>query len=64
VEKLLDGIIPDEDDRYTLVLMATPTKMVEQRKIELYEAYSQMAHHSGFESNLTINDSRSIADNS
>lgn len=41
VEKLLDGIIPtDKKKEYTIVLLATPIKDVEQRKLKLSEFYS------------------------
>lgn len=63
MEKLLDGVIPEEGERYTIVLLATPTKMQEQRKLDLYEKYSEIAHLASFESNMTINDSRSASKN-
>ena len=63
MEKLLDGVIPNKNERYTIVLLATPTKTQEQRKLELYSKYTDIAHLAGFESNLSVNDSKSSAKN-
>lgn len=44
IEKLLDGIVPDsKKTEYTIVLLATPIKDVEERKLKLGEFYSGLA---------------------
>lgn len=41
VEKLLDGIIPEENEQeYTLILLATPVRDIEDRKLKLGEFHS------------------------
>ena len=55
IEKLLDGIIPDVPRKeYTIVLMATPIKDVENRKIHLSELYSGLTPYAAWETNFTF----------
>lgn len=61
IEKLLDGIVPDSVDKeYTIVLLATPIKDVENRKIHLAELYSGLAPYAGWETNFTFTQSDSV----
>lgn len=54
IEKLLDGVIPtDKKKEYTVVLLATPIKDVEQRKLKLGEIYSGMAPYASWQTNFT-----------
>ncbi len=61
IEKLLDGIIPSIDHRtdYTLILLATPVKDIEDRKLYLSEIYSGLAPYAGWQTNFTFTDSNS-----
>lgn len=61
IEKLLDGIIPtDKKMEYTIVLLATPIKDVEQRKLKLGEFYSGMKPYAEWQTNFTYTESKSI----
>lgn len=61
IEKLLDGIIPtDKKKEYTIVLLATPIKDVEQRKLKLCEFYSGMKPYAEWQTNFTYAESSSI----
>ncbi len=41
IEKLLDGVIPEElEQEYTLILLATPVRDIEERKLRLGEFHS------------------------
>ena len=57
IEKLLDGIVPTcKKEEYTLILLATPVKDVETRKIRLAELYSGLAPYSEWQTNFTYTD--------
>lgn len=61
VEKLLDGIIPtDKKKEYTIVLLATPIKDVEQRKLKLSEFYSGLKPYVEWQTNFTYTESNAI----
>ncbi|MCX4297805.1 MAG: DUF87 domain-containing protein [Lachnospiraceae bacterium] len=61
IEKLLDGIIPtDKKKEYTIVLLATPIKDVEQRKLKLGEFYSGMAPYVSWQTNYTYTENKSV----
>ena len=61
IEKLLDGIIPtDKKKEYTIVLLATPIKDVEQRKIKLAEFYSGLRPYAEWQTNFTLTETNSI----
>lgn len=61
VEKLLDGIIPtDKKKEYTIVLLATPIKDVEQRKLKLGEFYSGMKPYAEWQTNFTYTENKSV----
>lgn len=61
IEKLLDGIIPtDKKKEYTIVLLATPIKDVEQRKLKLGEFYSGMAPYASWQTNYTYTENHSV----
>lgn len=61
IEKLLDGIIPTEKKKeYTIVLLATPIKDVEQRKLKLCEFYSGMKPYAEWQTNFTYTESNAI----
>lgn len=53
IEKLLDGIVPDSKQKeYTIVLLATPIKDVEERKLKLGEFYSGLAPYSAWQTDF------------
>ena len=61
IEKLLDGVIPtDKKKEYTVVLLATPIKDVEQRKLKLGEIYSGMVPYASWQSNFTYTENNAI----
>lgn len=54
IEKLLDGIIPQSaNEEYTLILLATPIRDVETRKLRLSELYTGLAPYSEWQTNFT-----------
>ena len=55
IEKLLDGIVPQSrEDEYTIVLLATPIKDVEERKLKLGEFYSGLAPYESWQTDFHI----------
>ena len=64
IEKLLDGIIPDTHTKeYTLILLATPIKDVENRKLRLAELYTGLAPYSSWQTNYTFTESDTMTSN-
>lgn len=64
IEKLLDGIIPDSYTKeYTLILLATPIKDVEDRKLRLAELYSGLAPYASWQTNFTFTESDTMTSN-
>lgn len=60
IEKLLDGIIPDSPSReYTLILLATPIRDIDDRKLHLEELYTALAPYAGWQTNYTYTESDS-----
>ena len=61
IEKLLDGIIPDsKKTEYTIVLLATPIKDVEERKMKLGEFYSGLAPYSTWQTDYHFTDNQTF----
>lgn len=61
IEKLIDGFVPKKArEEYILVLMASPVKDVEERKLRLAELYSSLAPYANWQTNFTFNDSSSF----
>ncbi len=55
IEKLLDGIVPENDEQeYTIILLATPVQDVETRKLQLGKLYSGLAPYSSWSTNYTF----------
>ena len=64
IEKLLDGIIPDSYTKeYTLILLATPIKDVENRKIRLAELYTGLAPYASWQTDYTFTESDTMTSN-
>ena len=60
IEKLLDGIIPGSPSReYTLILLATPIRDIDDRKLHLEELYTALAPYAGWQTSFTYTESDS-----
>ncbi len=61
IEKLLDGIVPTNNgvSDYTIILLATPIRDIEERKLHLSEIYSGLAPYAGWQTNFTFTDTSS-----
>lgn len=60
IEKLLDGIVPDTRRKeYILILLATPIRDVEERKLRLAEMYSGLAPYAAWTTSFTYNEQNS-----
>lgn len=61
IEKLLDGIVPDsKKTEYTIVLLATPIKDVEERKLKLGEFYSGLAPYASWQTDYHFMDNQAF----
>ena len=61
IEKLLDGIVPDsKKSEYTIVLLATPIKDVEERKLKLGEFYSGLAPYASWQTDFHFMDNKAF----
>lgn len=64
IEKLFDGIIPDSKTKeYTLILMATPIRDIENRKLHLQELYTGLAPYAAWSTSFTYTESNTAASN-
>ena len=60
IEKLLDGIVPDKRSKeYIIVLLATPIRDIEYRKLGLAEMYSGLAPYASWSTSFTYNEQNS-----
>lgn len=58
IEKVLDGVVPSKhSEEYTIVLLATPVRDVEQRKLRLAELYTALAPYASWQTNFTFTES-------
>ena len=63
IEKLLDGIVPDQRSKeYIIVLLATPVRDIENRKLELAQMYSGLAPYASWTTDYTFNESNAVGD--
>ncbi len=61
IEKLLDGVVPDSKKKeYTIVLLATPIRDVEERKIKLGEFYSGLSPYASWQTDYHIMDNQMV----
>ena len=61
IEKLLDGIVPVSNKKeYTLILMATPIRDVEERKLKLGEFYSGLAPYASWQTDFHLQENTSL----
>ncbi|MDY3754666.1 MAG: DUF87 domain-containing protein [Treponema sp.] len=60
IEKLLDGIVPDKRGKeYIIILLATPIRDIEYRKLSLAEMYSGLAPYASWTTTFTYNEQNS-----
>lgn len=60
IEKLLDGIVPDKRSKeYIIILLATPIRDIENRKLSLAEMYSGLAPYASWTTTFTYNEQNS-----
>ncbi|MCR5587230.1 MAG: DUF87 domain-containing protein [Lachnospiraceae bacterium] len=61
IEKLIDGIVPDSIQKeYTLVLLATPIKDIDRRKLHLSELYSALTPYAQWSTSYTVTDQDTV----
>lgn len=61
IEKLLDGIIPDNNKKeYTIILLATPIRDVEERKLKLGEFYSGLAPYASWQQQFQLTENKAL----
>lgn len=61
IEKLLDGIVPNSKKKeYTIVLLATPIKDVEERKLKIGEFYSHMSPYASWQTNFMYTENNTV----
>ncbi|MBP1566618.1 MAG: DUF87 domain-containing protein [Oscillospiraceae bacterium] len=61
IEKLLDGIVPENSmQEYTLILLATPIRDINERKLRLSRLYSGLAPYASWQTNFTYVSSESM----
>lgn len=61
IEKLLDGIVPTSNKKeYTLILLATPIKDIEERKLKLGEFYSGLAPYASWQTGFQLHENKSL----
>lgn len=62
IEKILDGIVPQEEkEEYTIVLLATPVKTLDERKNRLYELYNALMPYSNWQTNFTYSQMEGVS---
>lgn len=61
IEKLLDGIVPDKRSKeYIIVLLATPIRDIEYRKLSLAQMYSGLAPYASWSTTFNYNEQNSV----
>ena len=61
IEKLLDGVVPSTNKKeYTLILLATPIRDVEERKLKLGEFYSGLAPYASWQTDFHLQENKSL----
>ena len=62
IEKLLDGMIPDNaDEEYTVILLATPALDGAERKLRLEELYTGLAPYASWQTNFTLSETSNVS---
>lgn len=61
MEKLIDGVIPKNDEQeYVVILMATPMKDIEDRKLHLAELYGALSPFASWQTSFQMNEMTAI----
>ena len=61
IEKLLDGVVPTSKKKeYTLILLATPIRDIEERKLRLGEFYSGLAPYASWQTDFHLQENKSL----
>ncbi len=61
IEKLLDGVVPTSRKKeYTLILLATPIRDIEERKLRLGEFYSGLAPYASWQTDFHLQENKSL----
>lgn len=61
IEKLIDGIVPQNNEQeYTIVLLATPVQDIEERKLHLSELYTALSPYASWQTNYTYNENNAL----
>lgn len=61
MEKLIDGIIPEKDEQeYIVILMATPMRDIEDRKLHLAELYGALSPYASWQTSFQTNEMTAI----
>lgn len=60
MEKLLDGIVPEGEKAYSLVLLATPSKNCDAEKNRIYEIYKGLAPYASWQENYSVQDNTTL----
>ncbi len=59
IEKLLDGIVPrSASEEYTVVLLATPVRDVDERKLRLQQLHTGLSPYAGWETGFTYSENQ------
>ena len=59
IEKLLDGIVPrSANEEYTVVLLATPVRDVDERKLRLQQLHTGLSPYAGWETGFTYSENQ------
>lgn len=61
IEKVLDGVVPSKGkEEYTIILLATPARDIEERKLRLAELYTALAPYAGWQTDYRYTESDSV----
>lgn len=61
IEKLLDGVVPQNaEQQYTIILLATPVKDIEDRKFRLSDLYSSLAPYASWQTNFNYSEGKTL----
>jgi DNA helicase HerA-like ATPase len=65
IEKLIDGIVPSKRSKeYIIILLATPIRDIEYRKLSLAEMYSALAPYASWTTTFTYDEHSSVGSSS
>lgn len=60
MEKLLDGFVPQEErEEYTIILLGEPARDLQDRKTQLFDAYTCLSPYASWQKNVSYNEGES-----